>query len=139
MFDQEERLRPYPRNSPQAAARIVALAMLADGNLSKAELDALAFSDAHRRLGLQADEWHEVISAFCEDLMSNSHQTLGGACKIDPRALAALMAEVDDRDLRDRVMDLCLAVVDADAEVAEGEMIVLCAAGKYWASERQSA
>ena len=32
-------MRTYPTNSPQAAGRIVALALLADGHLSKAEVD----------------------------------------------------------------------------------------------------
>ena len=34
-------MRTYPNNSPQAAARIVGLAMLADGNVCKGELDVL--------------------------------------------------------------------------------------------------
>ncbi|MEC5384892.1 TerB family tellurite resistance protein [Uliginosibacterium sp. H3] len=132
-------MRSYPLNSPQAAARIVALAMLADGNLSKAELDALAESGAEAQLGLRAGEWHDVVDAFCEDLMSNTHQTLGGACKIDPRALTALMAEVEDDDLRRKVLDLCVSVVDADAEIVEEEMIVLCAAAKHWAARSEIA
>ena len=45
-------MRSYPRNSPQAAARIVALAMLADGDLTRTELDALDQLDAHEQLGL---------------------------------------------------------------------------------------
>ena len=32
-------MRTYPNNSPQAAARIVALAMLADGQVCKAEIN----------------------------------------------------------------------------------------------------
>jgi uncharacterized tellurite resistance protein B-like protein len=132
-------MRPYPRNSSQAAARIVALAMLADGNLTKAELDALTDSDGHRRLGLWPGEWNEVVSALCEDLIANSHQTPGGNCKIDSRALAALMAEVDDPELREKVMDLCVAVVDADAELAEGEMIVLRAVGENWSAHKEAA
>ncbi len=34
-------MRTYPTNSPEAAARIVALALLADGHLSLIEIDAL--------------------------------------------------------------------------------------------------
>ena len=34
-------MRHYPRNSPQAAGRILALALLSDGHLSKRELDML--------------------------------------------------------------------------------------------------
>ena len=44
-------MRTYPNNSPQAAARIVALAMLADGHLCKTELDLLERMDAIARLG----------------------------------------------------------------------------------------
>ncbi|MFM2118860.1 MAG: hypothetical protein RL722_328, partial [Pseudomonadota bacterium] len=35
-------MRHYPRNSPQAAARLVALTLVADGHLAPAELEALA-------------------------------------------------------------------------------------------------
>ena len=34
-------MRTYPSNSPEAAARIVALAMLADGNVCHREMQAL--------------------------------------------------------------------------------------------------
>ena len=44
-------MRNYPANSPQAAARIVALTMLADGYLSKAELDAMERHGGYRLLG----------------------------------------------------------------------------------------
>ena len=34
-------MRSYPKNSPQAAARIVALVLIADGHVSQSEIDAL--------------------------------------------------------------------------------------------------
>jgi len=131
-------MRSYPRNSPQAAARIVALAMLADGNLSPAELDALVESDAEALLGLKPGEWHDVVDAFCEDLMSSQHQTLSRTCKIDPDTLRALMSEIDDDALRRNVLDLCVSVIDADAEIVEAEMIVLSAAARDWSLSRVS-
>ena len=48
-------MRTYQNNSPQAAARIVGLAMLADGNVCKAELDVLDRLGAHQQLGLQPE------------------------------------------------------------------------------------
>jgi uncharacterized tellurite resistance protein B-like protein len=131
-------MRSYPRNSPQAAARIVALAMLADGNLSPAELDALVESDAEALLGLKPGEWHDVVDAFCEDLMSSQHRTLSRTCKIDPDTLRALMSEIDDDVLRRNVLDLCVSVIDADAEIVEAEMIVLSAAARDWSLSRVS-
>lgn len=130
-------MRPYPRNSPEAAARIVALALLSDGNITKAELEVLGRQDAYRQLGLRPTELQAVLRDFCEDLLCSAHLAWSEACRIDPRALADLMAEVDDPDLRRTVLRLCLQVVDADDHVAEGESIVLSAAVEHWGMHRE--
>ena len=49
-------MRTYARSSPYAAARIVALTLLADGYLCKTELDALD------RLLFPLDQWGHVAS-----------------------------------------------------------------------------
>ena len=53
-------MRTYRINSPQAAARIVGLAMLADGHLCKAELDVLDRHGAEGEsivLGAAVEHW----------------------------------------------------------------------------------
>ena len=130
-------MRTYPHNSPQAAARIVALASLADGHLCQTELDVLDRLDAHRQLGLQRDELHAVMHGFCEDLLSSSHASWADACRVDPRTLDALMAEVDDPGLRRKVLHLCIAVVEADETLADGESMVLIAAVEQWGLHRE--
>ena len=129
-------MRTYPNNSPQAAARIVALAMVADGQVCKAELDVLDRLGAHEQLGLQPEELHVVVHAFCEDLLS-AVQLTWDACPVDPQTLAELLAEVDDRELRLKVLRLCVAIVEADGHVAEGESIVLVAAVEHWGLHRE--
>ncbi len=130
-------MRSYPRNSPQAAARIVALALLADGHLSKIELDLLDRLGAHTQLGLERAVLHSVVHSFCEDLLASMHLTWEDACRVDPRTMAGLMAEVDDPNLRIKVLRVCVAVVEADDHVAEGESIVLLAAVEHWALHRE--
>lgn len=129
-------MRPYPRNSPQAAARIVALAMLADGRLARAELAAFARSKALRRLGLDAAGWQIVVQALCDDLVESANLTDDIMCTIEPSTLATVMAEIDDASLRRTVLDLCVAVVVADAHVAEEEHTVLAAACAAWGVHR---
>lgn len=129
-------MRSYPHNSPQAAARIVALTMLADGNLSKAELDVLDRLGVHDQIGLDRDALHQVLHAFCEDLLSTAHLTWADSCRIDPRTLAALMAEIDDPELRVKLLRICASVIEADAHVADGEAIVLGAAVEHWGLQR---
>lgn len=125
-------MRNYPRNSPQAAARLVSLALLADGHLDRAELEALQRTGACRDLGLSDEEFNAVLHDFCEDLLATSVHTWGAACLLDAETLDALMAEVDDPALRSRVLRLCAEVVHADRHVADGEALVLRTALDRW-------
>ncbi len=97
-------MRSYPRNSPQAAARIVALALLADGNLCKSELEALERHGAHAQLGLSPAELHTVVHDLCQDLLAASDLAWGGSSQVDPRTLAGMLAEVQDPQLQLKVL-----------------------------------
>ena len=50
--------------------------------------------------------------------------------------LSELMAEIDDPDLRLKLLHLCAAVVEADGYSAEGESIVMGAAVEHWGLHR---
>ena len=110
----------------------MALAMLADGDLTRLELDALDDIDAHQQLGLQREQMHQVVHTFCDDLLSSVQLSWTDACRIDDDTLGALMAEVTDPRLRTKVLSLCVAVIHADDHVADGESIVLGAAVRHW-------
>ena len=125
-------MRNYQQNSPQAAARIVALSLLADGHLDAAELAVLHRLRAHEQLGLSADDLHGVVQSLCEDLLSGAEVTWADACTIDPYLQSQILAEVTDPALQAKVLALCVAVVEADAHVSEGESIVLSQAVEHW-------
>jgi len=130
-------MRTYPINSPQAAARILALTMLADGHLDKSELDVLEHHGVHEQLGLDREGLQAVLHGFCEDLLHGAQLTWGDACRVDPRTLGQLMAEVDDPALRMKLLQLCLRVVQADNHIDDGEAIVLGAAVEHWGLHRE--
>ncbi|OYU74337.1 MAG: hypothetical protein CFE45_35020 [Burkholderiales bacterium PBB5] len=125
-------MRHYPTNSPQAASRIVALALLADGHLTKAELDVLDQLEAHTQLGLDRSELHRVAHAFCEAVLATTVGGWANAGRLDAHTLNALLAELDDPALRERVLLLCTAVVDADRHVTDGESQLLLSALAQW-------
>ena len=128
-------MRTYPNNSPQASARIVALAMLADGHFCKTELDVLARMDADAQLGLAPDELKAIVHTLCEDLFYSSLGNWDPA-NLESSTLNALLAEIDDPELRVKVLALCVAVTEADDHLAEGETRVLAAAWKQWGMPR---
>lgn len=125
-------MRPYANNSPQAAARIVALAMLADGDICMAEVGVLDRLGAHEQLGLEPDQFHVVVHDCWKELLSAAQLTWADTCQVDPRSLAERMAEITDPGLRRTILGLCVAVIEADGRVAEGESVVLGAVRAQW-------
>jgi uncharacterized tellurite resistance protein B-like protein len=125
-------MRTYPTNSPQASTRLLAMALVADGNYSMTEIRALDRLEAPRRLGLPAEEIKAVIDQFCQDLLSAAHGEWTGSAQIDDATRQALMREVQDPALRVQIMELCEAVALADGHLAEGEADMLDAMVKAW-------
>ena len=125
-------MRSYPANSPQAAARIVALAVVADGDIGDAETQWLDRLAVHEQLGLARHELHALLDIFCEDLLSSGQLKWADACPVDERTLAELMGEIQDPALRRKLQRLCVELAEVDARVDEGESIVLVAAVEHW-------
>ena len=123
-------LRSYTRNSPEAAARIVALALIANGRIKAAEVAVLDALDAPRRLGLTRARWHGVIQDRCADLLGPAR--CGDEGRIPGEALDRMLDEVEDGDTRRLVLHLCSAVIHADRQIDDGESIVLLAAIERW-------
>ena len=130
-------MRSYPANSPQAAARIIALTVVADGDIADAEIQWLDRLAVHEQLGLARDELHALLDTFCEDLLLSDQLKWSDACPVDERTLADLMGEIQDPALRLKLLRLCVELAEIDAHVAEGESIVLVAAVEHWGLHRE--
>lgn len=124
------RLRLYPRNSAEAAARIVAFALVANGSIKAVETAALDALQAHERLGLNRPRWHGVIHDLCADLLGPAR--CGDEGCIPSELLDRMLDEVDDDTTRRLVLRLCSAVVHADCQIDDGESFVLLAAIERW-------
>jgi uncharacterized tellurite resistance protein B-like protein len=130
-------MRSYPTNSPQAAARILALTVVADGDIGDAELQWLDRLAVHERLGLARHELHALLDTFCEDLLSSDQLKWADACPVDERTLADLMGEIQDPDLRLKLLRLCVDLAEVDERVDDGESCVLVAAVEHWGLHRE--
>ncbi|MBC7942269.1 MAG: TerB family tellurite resistance protein [Chitinophagaceae bacterium] len=125
-------MRSYPVNSPQAAARIVALTLVADGDIGDVEIEWLDRLTVHEQLGLARHELHVLLDTFCEDLLSSDQLQWAETCPVDERTLTDLMGEIQDSALRLKLLRLCVELAEVDAQVHEGESIVLVAAVEQW-------
>jgi len=125
-------MRSYPHNSPEAAARIVALVLISDGHVCSSEFDILKQLGAERELGLEPQLLPHIVHTLCEELLASGYETGSLMGNVDDSALASLMAEISDPALQRKVLRLSLAAVRADGHLADGETMVVEAARHHW-------
>ena len=61
--------RAYPRNSPQAAGRIIAMSLISNGEIKAAEWSMLCKTQARTQIGLTGPERHAIVDGLCQDLL----------------------------------------------------------------------
>jgi hypothetical protein len=125
-------VRSYPRNSPEAAARVVALVLISDGHVCRSEVEALQRLQVEQELGLAPGAFAKVVQTLCEDLLIGAYGGGSMMCSVDESTLAALLAEIDEASLQARVLRLARAAAGADKHLAEAEEWVVAAARKRW-------
>lgn len=123
-------VRSYPTNSSHAAGRIVALALIVDGEIGSAEAQTLERLQATERLGLTPEQWEEVVHDLCADLLGPARLQDEGC--LPAELLDGMLDELDNVALRRLVLRLSSAVVHADRRIDEGESLVLVAAMERW-------
>ena len=123
-------LRAYPVDSPQARARLIVLALFADGLLDDRELNTLNRGGVLHGLGIRREEFVQVLHDFCSDVASLDDGA--GRYRLSAALVAEAFAEVTDRTDRGRLLRHILAVIASDGEVAEGERALVRNAVDAW-------
>jgi uncharacterized tellurite resistance protein B-like protein len=125
-------MRHYPADSPKAAARVIALALLADGAIDPSELATLKDRHTLNRFGLTEKEFDAVIHALCEDLIVYSHRAAAGHLEIGRDALRDVLSEVRSQRLRKRLLHAVLDIANADGNLVGGEAVLIACAAECW-------
>ena len=125
-------MRSYPRNSPEAAARIVALVLISDGHVCRSEIEVLKQLHVEQELGLAPGAFAQAVHTLCEDLLMGAYASGSMMRSVDEATLASLLAEVDDRVLQSKVLRLANAAAETDKHQADAEALVVAAARQHW-------
>ena len=125
-------MRCYSPNSPEAAARVVAMALLADGHLSMTEVQAIDRLKVTRKLGLAPDRFTDVLEGLCHDLLATQRGPWTGSTALEPAIRRKLMGEITLPTLQADVLALCRDIVDADGHLADGETDLLTHLSLAW-------
>ena len=125
-------MRSYPNNSPLAAARIVALTLIADGQLKPAEMRALHETKAYASLHLNPAMLRQVMQDLCADLLEDRPDDGQSDIRLSPRQITAILKEVDEPVLRHTLFGICLEAAYADDVIHDGEVTLLAEALQLW-------
>jgi len=125
-------MRSYPVNSPEAATRLLAMVLVADGRYSMAEIRALDRHQAPAQLGLSPAAMQAVIKDFCTDLLADAGGQWTDSTRLADTTRQRLIAEVQDPELQERVWHLCEAIAQADGHLADGEVDMLDTLAFSW-------
>ncbi len=124
-------MRHYNPNSPEAVGRLLALAALADGQVSSVELAAL--EAAAPEIGdMTGAEMRRVLRTLCEDLLMDDRPYWQGLAAFDSHFLKSLFDEVQDPALRMHALRLGLRVARADDYLHDAESQLLLDAMSHW-------
>jgi uncharacterized tellurite resistance protein B-like protein len=125
-------MRSYSVDSPHAAARILALLIIVDGNMAASELAALERSKILDQIGLDLAQFQRLLQDLCEDLHTS---TLHGALQLDDALIDSFLGEVLDPALRRSLLRAMWSISDADGWLADAEARLLTRAGNAWCAE----
>jgi len=125
-------MRSYPRNSPQAAARIVALILISDGHVCRSEYDTLNQLFGARDLGLNPQDLPGIVQTLCEDLLMEGFDGRSILTQLGDDLMASLLAEVDDARLQGQVLRIAASVAHADKHLSDGETAMFDVVIRHW-------
>lgn len=123
-------LRMYPADSPRAKARLIVLALLADGRVDPKELDVLTEQNVFAELGINKNDFVEVLYEFCADVSGLASDK--GSYLVSPAALATMFDEVGDHREQQKLARLIFDLIRSDGHLAEGEARLLWTALDAW-------
>lgn len=136
VFGSRHPLRAYATNSPRAQARLVVLALLADGRLDEREIDALDRRGILADLGIARSAFVEVLSDFCSDVAGRLPVS-GDGYQITPMALGGMLDEVSDRTVRDKLLRHMLVVIRSDGHLSTAEKNLIYSTMEHWQLPRE--
>lgn len=119
-------------DSPEAAARVLVLAIVADGRLGACEVQALDDADAYARLGLDRDGFYRVMRETCAELLDRQVRTGDSMFRLDSTEASAWLDAVADVGLRHTVLTLAFEVIRSDGVLHPGESRLFWQALERW-------
>lgn len=123
-------MRSYPANSPEAAARLVCFAILADGRLHENEIALIDKHMIHEAVGLSREGFVQVLLDCCRDLVEEAEQSR--VHLLEDARIDRLAADITRPALRRTVAASILVMSKVDGRISVGEQRLLLKLMERW-------
>jgi len=118
-------MKNYPTNSPEALARLLAMFMIADGNMDPREIESLDLLHAYDVLGISRKKFMQVLVDYCNDITDEADPQSGTIHLISRERIDTLLEDITDRHKRVLACALVLDLCKSDDTISDQEMAVL--------------
>lgn len=125
-------MRHYDTDSAQSMARILSLALLADGGIDKSEIDWITQTKVMERLGVEPEVFDEVLQHFYEDVIVGSEYFEATQFRLTTETIDALLNEIADPERQSVMLNIMLDATCADGSLSDGERVLLARAVERW-------
>lgn len=125
-------MRHYPSDSAEAVARVVSLALLADGGLDNSELRTLEQRAILEQLKVGDDTFDRVLHEFCDDVLLTARAPNVGQIELDGDVIDGLLADIGSPALQRQALRAILDIVAADRCLNGGEAVLVSQALSRW-------
>lgn len=131
-------MRHYSPNSPEAQARLVVAALLADGSLDKSEIESMEKHAVGSQLGLSAAAFDRVLEDFCNDLNITALHHNGGQLRLSRETTQLLLADISEPLLQLRLLALMIELICADGQLSRDEKALIAQVMRSWGEQLAS-
>lgn len=125
-------MRNYPIDSPEAGARMVAIALMADGTIDLSERSLLERQQIVSRLGLNNEQFDSIYYGYCTDMLRSAYRHDSGALELDGHKIKEILSEIRDSGLQKKILRMMLDIVNADHFLTANEAALISQTLKHW-------
>lgn len=125
-------MRKYTKNSLEAGARVVALAMMADGAIDRSESLLIERQNVIARLGLDDEQFDSIYYQYCTDMLASAQRNASGQLELDKHCIKTLLDEISDPALQKKILRIMIDIVNADHRLTAGEALLIALALESW-------
>ncbi|MDN0073592.1 hypothetical protein QU481_01625 [Crenobacter sp. SG2303] len=118
-------MKNYPPNSPEALARLLAMFMIADGNMDPREIESLDLLHVYDVLGISRKKFMQVLVDYCNDISDEADPESGTIHLINRERIDTLLEDVTDRHKRILTCALAIDLCKSHEDISEQEMAIL--------------